>query len=149
MAKHDLHNPTGSDVITQKLREERKQKKVGPTKKRQSLISFEVTSEPTRKHAPQKASKSVRTSQEPRPEKMGTGKGVKTAASAPRWKRIAVIAIIVLVLLLVFYFWNNYQKNVYIEDLKSANEEFAQANEEQQSKIDELEQRLGGDDMGS
>ncbi len=148
MAKHDLHNPTGSDVIAQKLREEHKQKKAEPAKKRQSLISFEVTSEPAQRHPPQRASKSVHAAHEQHPER--TKKSVRTAATAaagPRWKRIAVIAIIIL--LVVVLFTNNYRKNTYIEDLKSANEEFAQAYEGQQGKIAELEERLGETGTGS
>ncbi len=145
MAKPDPSNPSGSDVIAQKAREGQKLMKERGTKKGQGLISFEVTTEPIRHQSLQKPSKKTHEPQDQRAPK--TRRVATTAGAAPRWKRIAVWTVIII--LLLFVFMNNYRKNVYIEELKSANEEFAKAYEKQQVQIAELEARLGGGPSGS
>lgn len=127
----DPRNPTGSDIIAERLHKERKGKKE-PKKKRHQIISFEVTAhKPHPKPHVQKARANHAPTQAKTKQKTHT---------VPTWRRVAVW--IFIILLIMWYFTNNYMKNVTIEDLQSENEELTQTYDEQAQKITELEAQV-------
>lgn len=131
MAK-DPKNPTGSDIVAERLRKEREGKKA-PKKKRQRLISFEVIPHTPKHHSHQRAKAQTA----PAKQALTPAKEKPKMHTIPTWRRVAVW--IFIILFIMWYFTNNYIKNVKIEELQSADSGLTPTYEEQTQKIIELE----------